>query len=35
LMTIPHMFDFHTERRHRFVVDLYVIRGKMNPNELG
>jgi len=34
LMTIPHMFDFHTERRHRFVVDLYVIRGKMNPNEL-
>lgn len=25
IMTIPHMFDFHTRRRHEFVVDLYVI----------
>jgi putative methylase len=25
LMTIPHMFDFHTERKHEFAVDLYVI----------
>jgi putative methylase len=28
LMTIPHMFDFHTKNRHDFVVDLYVIRRK-------
>ncbi len=26
LMTIPHMFDFHTKLRHDVVVDLYVIR---------
>jgi putative methylase len=25
LMSIPHMFSFHTKRRHDFVVDLYVI----------
>jgi len=25
LMTVPHMFDFHTKRKHEFVVDLYVI----------
>jgi len=25
-MAIPRMFDFHTERRHEFVVDLYVIQ---------
>lgn len=25
LMTIPHMFAFHTKTRHEFVVDLYVI----------
>ena len=25
LMTIPRMFNFHTKRRHEFVVDLYVI----------
>jgi len=24
-MTIPHMFDFHTKRKHEFIVDLYVI----------
>jgi putative methylase len=28
LMTIPHMFDFHTEQRHEFAVDLYVLRKK-------
>ncbi len=28
LMTIPHMFNFHTERKHEFLVDLYVIEGK-------
>ena len=28
LMTIPHMFPFHTEKRHEFVVDLYVLRKK-------
>jgi predicted RNA methylase len=26
LMTIPHMFSFHTEKKHEFVVDLYVMR---------
>jgi len=25
VMTIPHMFDFHTRLRHGFVVDLFVI----------
>jgi putative methylase len=24
-MTIPYMFDFHTKRKHEFMVDLYVI----------
>jgi putative methylase len=28
LMTIPRMFDFHTEARHDFVVDLYVLKGR-------
>ncbi|MBX5327955.1 MAG: METTL5 family protein [Candidatus Bathyarchaeota archaeon] len=28
LMTIPHMFNFHTKRKHEFLVDLYVIEGK-------
>jgi putative methylase len=28
LMTIPHMFGFHTEKKHEFVVDLYVLRKK-------
>ena len=26
LMTIPHMFDFHTKLKHDFVIDLYVIK---------
>jgi len=26
LMTIPRMFDFHTKKKHDFVVDLYVIK---------
>jgi putative methylase len=25
LMTIPHMFCFHTKRKHEFIADLYVI----------
>jgi putative methylase len=25
LMTIPHMFDFHSKQKHQFVADLYVI----------
>jgi putative methylase len=28
VMTIPHMFDFHTKRKHEFAVDLYVIERK-------
>jgi putative methylase len=28
LMTIPHMFSFHTEKKHEFMVDLYVLRKK-------
>jgi putative methylase len=28
LMTIPHMFNFHTKRKHEFVVDLYVVERK-------
>jgi putative methylase len=26
LMTIPHMFDFHTKMKHDFIVDLYLIK---------
>jgi putative methylase len=25
LMTIPHMFEFHTEKKHDIIVDLYVM----------
>jgi putative methylase len=28
LMMIPYMFNFHTKRRHEFIVDLYVINRK-------
>ncbi len=28
LMTIPHMFDFHTKTRSEIIIDLYVIRRK-------
>jgi putative methylase len=28
VMTVPHMFNFHTKRRHEFVVDLYVLEGR-------
>jgi len=31
LMTIPHMFNFHTKRRHEFVVELYVIKQSDKP----
>jgi putative methylase len=27
-MTIPHMFSFHTEKKHKFTVDLYIIERK-------
>jgi putative methylase len=27
VMSIPHMFNFHTKKRHEFIVDLYVIDG--------
>jgi putative methylase len=27
LMSVPRMFDFHSERKHEFVADLYVIGG--------
>jgi len=26
LMSVPHMFSFHMEKKHDFVVDLYVIK---------
>lgn len=26
LMTIPHMFSFHTKRKHEFAVDWYIIK---------
>ena len=28
VMTVPHMFSFHTKVRHKFLVDLYVMEGK-------
>jgi putative methylase len=28
LMSIPQMFSFHEEKRHEFVVDLYVLEGR-------
>jgi putative methylase len=28
VMAVPRMFDFHTKKRHEFVVDLYVIEKK-------
>ena len=28
LMTIPHIFRFHTKRRHEFMADLYVIESE-------
>jgi putative methylase len=28
IMTVPRTFSFHREKRHEFVVDLYVIEGK-------
>jgi len=32
-MTIPHMFGFHTEKRHKFAVDLYVIDSRNDRKE--
>jgi putative methylase len=28
VMTIPHMFSFHTKRKHEFIVSLYVIEAR-------
>jgi predicted RNA methylase len=28
VMTVPHMFDFHTKAKHEFVVDLYIVKTK-------
>jgi len=28
IMTVPRMFAFHTRKRHEFVVDLYVLKGR-------
>ena len=28
IMTVPRMFDFHTRKKHEFVVDLYVLKGR-------
>jgi putative methylase len=30
MMTIPHMFDFHTKKTHDVVVDLYVIESQQH-----
>jgi len=32
LMTIPRIFRFHTKRRHKFLVDLYVIETRKTGN---
>jgi putative methylase len=32
LMTIPRIFRFHTKRRHKFLVDLYVIETRRTGN---
>lgn len=29
VMTIPHMFDFHRKRQHEFIINLYLIEGKV------
>jgi putative methylase len=29
VMDIPHMFEFHTKKRHEFVADLYVIESEL------
>ncbi len=28
IMTVPRMFDFHTRKKHEFVVDLYILKGR-------
>jgi putative methylase len=34
LMEIPHMFEFHTRKKHEFVVDLYVISTEIEDQTL-
>lgn len=29
VMRVPRMFDFHTKKRHEFIVDIYVLDGQM------
>lgn len=33
VMTVPYMFDFHTKKKHEFIVDLYII-SKQSPSEV-
>jgi putative methylase len=30
IMSVPHMFDYHTKVKHEFLVDLYVIKADAN-----
>jgi putative methylase len=34
LMEVPHMFEFHTRKKHEFVVDLYVISTEIEDQTL-
>jgi len=34
LMTLPHMFGFHTEEKHEFLVDLYVVHGRQPVHDV-
>jgi len=30
IMSVPHMFDYHTKKKHEFLVDLYVIETSLS-----
>jgi putative methylase len=32
-MTVPHMFSFHTEEKHEFLVDLYVVHRRQQNHD--
>jgi len=32
-MTLPHMFSFHTEEKHEFLVDLYVVHRRQRVHD--